>query len=161
MAATAAGLDVCTEGQPPCDVFSDLVLEDGFLASFSINGVSLDARFCVVVVPRSYEALTFDAGVSYRQINQQQLTVIVLMSTEPGSAGGEIRWSEAVFTDVSGAALSIDIDTSLALPLAPGGERVAALLRFADAPPGGTLTVPVSSDGFVTSSVASIVFVAV
>lgn len=139
-------------------MFSDFLFEDSLLASFSINGVSLDARFGVVAAPRSFESLTFEAGISFRRITQQQLTIIIVMSAEPGSTGAEIRWSEAMYTDANGTALRIDIDTSLAPSSVPGGARVGALLRFPDAPPAGTLTVPVSSDRFATTATAAIVY---
>ncbi|CAN5777010.1 hypothetical protein BH24ACT5_BH24ACT5_13360 [soil metagenome] len=159
--ATANGLDVCTEGRTPCDVFSDFVVEDGLLDSFSINKTTIDGRFGVVAGSRSYESLTLDAGISYRLINQQQLVVLVLMSAESGTAGAEIRWSEAVFTDVNGTALPVDLTISLVPESVQGGESTGAMLRFPDAPPAGTLTVPVSSDGFATSSTATLVYIPV
>lgn len=138
-----AGVSVCRD-DGICELFSDFVLDAGLLSSFSIDGQPILDRVGSYERATTVEALTIDGAFSLRRPNVEQLSIVVLLTSEGG--GTTFAWEQATYVDATGRQYAIDLAASHTGARMEDGDSTVAHVVFAGAQHGGQLVIPITTD---------------
>lgn len=118
--------------------WADFTLDDdGLLVDFTINGVALDDRLVVGGASDTVDGVTISVVSAFELITND--SPVVILEIDNGS-DGRYRLSGASYEAPDGATVTSSPDEGRGL-VVPAGATNRALLVFATAPLGGTLTL--------------------
>jgi hypothetical protein len=141
--AADPAVNVCRD-DGRCEMFSDFVLANSLLTSFSLDGVPMIDRVSSFERETTVEALTIEASFAVRRPSDDLLSVVVLLA----AAGGGITfgWEQTTYLDASGRQYPIDAVASQFPARMEDGDFDVAHVSFAGAQHGGQLVVPITTD---------------
>ncbi|MEM8621304.1 MAG: hypothetical protein AAGF73_16425 [Actinomycetota bacterium] len=126
-----------------CLEFTDFIVDDGLLYTFSVDGVQIDDRLGVGGDPDSAAGVEASVVTSYRSIESDLLLVVVEVTA---ATPANLSLSGSTYVDPDGRQMSAT--QSVGPSDLQQGATALAIVGFAQADPGGTLVIEVSSDDF-------------
>jgi hypothetical protein len=130
-------VEVCNEGF--CDTFSEFVVRDGRLGSFSLNGVTIEGRLA-----EPSKAIDHGRPVrvrvvgAFERVTVDELAVVLAIEADEDVT---VSWAESAYVDASWNRIDVDLPAS-AYPAAitAGGEH-DVVLQFPTATLGGDVVL--------------------
>jgi hypothetical protein len=148
--AEGPAVSVCRD-DGACETFSDFVLADGRLDSFSVDGQSIEQWTSVYDRVTTAETLTIDASFAVRRPGDGLLSVGLLLDSRGGDTA--FGWELATYVDATGRSFSIDSAASEFPGSMQAGGLDVAHVSFAGAEHGGQLSIPITSDSGVATAI--------
>lgn len=123
--AARGGLNVCANRE--CVFYSEFVVSDGLLESFSLNEVPVVDRFVAPSKETFVEPVTVRVVGGFQRVTAEQLVVVIDVVAD---ADGEFAFGTAEYVDPDGATIPIDVTASAFPERLAAGQHAYAELQF-------------------------------
>lgn len=143
---TPRGPRMCPTPDAPCSEFTDIVVSEGLVEAFSVDGVPIVDRVGVAGDPVAVGDTMLRVAAAYRTISGDALAIYLeIDSTSPVA----LDLGTATYIAADGTQTAVGVDDSIgAILLGTRDEQVTVMLSFPGADPGGTLRFSIfPSDG--------------
>lgn len=143
---TPRGPRMCPTPDSPCSEFTDIVVSEGLVEAFSVDGVPIVDRVGVAGDPVAVGDTMLRVAAAYRTISGDALAIYLeIDSTSPVA----LDLGTATYIAADGTQTAVGVDDSIgAILLGTSDEQVTVMLSFPGADPGGTLRFSIfPSDG--------------
>lgn len=141
---TTRGPRMCPTPETPCSDFTDIVVSNGLVEAFSVDGAPIVDRVGLAGDPVSVGSATLRVAAAYRTVSADDLVVYLEVDN---AASAAFDFATATYIAPDGTQTAVDVDASVgAVLLGLDDEQITLMLAFPGADPGGTLRFSIFGD---------------